>query len=45
MRGFCVKCREYRSDNGEDGWLIVWNEGFPFCERCHSIVELWDGGG
>jgi len=42
MRGYCPKCREYRSDNGMDAWQIVWVNGLPLCRRCGSIVDVWD---
>jgi hypothetical protein len=41
-RGFCPKCKEYRSDNGLDAWRIIWREGSPTCERCKSYVDIWN---
>lgn len=40
MRGYCGKCKEFRSDNGVDAWAIVWKEGNPTCERCGGFVDL-----
>jgi len=42
MRGYCPKCREYRSDNGLDAWRIMWRKGRPTCERCGSYVDVWN---
>ena len=39
MRGYCPKCKEYRSDNGIDAWQIIWVNGLPLCGRCGSIVD------
>lgn len=44
MRGFCIKCREYRSDEGMDAWKIEWQEGLGLCERCGSVVDVWEEG-
>jgi len=41
MRGFCPKCKEYRSDEGLDAWRIIWQNNLPICEKCGSIVDLW----
>jgi len=41
MRGYCPKCKEYRSDNGRDAWSIVWKDGLAVCERCGSVIDLW----
>jgi len=41
MRGYCPKCKEYRSDNGFDAWGIIWRNGRPICERCGSYVDVW----
>jgi hypothetical protein len=41
MRGYCVKCQEFRSDNGTDAWRILWNDDLPICERCGSVVDIW----
>ncbi len=43
MRGYCPKCREYRSDNGVDAWTIVWSEdaSLPLCQRCKSVIDVW----
>jgi len=41
MRGYCPKCREYRSDEGENAWGIVWRYDMPFCGKCGSIVDVW----
>jgi len=41
MRGYCPKCREYRSDNGADAWGIIWNDDLPFCQRCNSLIDMW----
>jgi transcription initiation factor IIE alpha subunit len=34
MRGYCPKCKEYRSDDGRDAWAIIWKDGLAICERC-----------
>ena len=41
MRGYCPKCKEYRSDNGLDAWRIVWHNNLAVCERCGSVIDLW----
>jgi len=41
MRGYCPKCKEYRSDNGKDAWSIKWHNDLAICERCGSVVDLW----
>jgi hypothetical protein len=41
MRGYCPRCKEYRSDDGMDAWAIKWVEGSPLCERCGSYVNTW----
>ena len=41
MRGYCPKCKEYRSDNGTDAWSILWSNASPICERCSSFVDVW----
>ena len=41
MRGYCPRCKEYRSDNGFDAWGIIWRNGRPICERCGSYVDVW----
>jgi Fe2+ or Zn2+ uptake regulation protein len=41
MRGYCPKCKEYRSDNGKDAWSIIWKNDLAICERCGSVVDLW----
>lgn len=42
MRGFCPRCQEYRSENGLDAWCIIWKDGTPVCERCGSVVDMWE---
>jgi len=42
MRGYCPKCREYRSDEGENAWGIKWDDGVPLCEKCGSFVDIFD---
>jgi len=42
MRGYCPRCKEYRSDNGMDAWRIIWRNGRPTCERCGSYVDIWN---
>jgi len=42
MRGYCPKCREYRSDEGENAWGIAWTEYGPVCERCSSVIDVFD---
>jgi hypothetical protein len=41
MRGYCPRCKEYRSDNGKDAWEIIWKDNLAICERCGSVVDLW----
>ena len=41
MRGYCPKCKEYRSDDGTDAWGIVWRDGLAICKRCGSVVNMW----
>ncbi|MCD6491238.1 MAG: hypothetical protein J7K59_02975 [Candidatus Korarchaeota archaeon] len=41
MRGYCPKCKEYRSDNGKDAWSIIWKNGIAICERCGSVIDIW----
>ena len=41
MRGYCAKCREYRSDNGMDAWGIIWRNDLAMCERRGSVVDVW----
>ena len=40
MRGYCPKCKEYRSDDGSDAWGFTWKNGVPICNRCHHLVDL-----
>jgi len=42
MRGYCPKCREYRSDEGENAWGIKEREYGPACERCGAILDLFE---
>ena len=42
MRGYCVRCKEFRSDNGLDAWGLIWQNGRPTCERCKGYVDIWD---
>lgn len=42
MRGYCPRCKEYRSDNGLDAWRIIWRNSRPTCERCGSYVDVWN---
>jgi transposase-like protein len=42
MRGYCPRCKEYRSDNGLDAWRIIWRDDRPTCERCGSYVDVWN---
>jgi len=41
MRGYCPECKEYRSDEGENAWGIVWKDGLAFCQKCGSVVDIW----
>ncbi|MEM3041243.1 MAG: hypothetical protein QXG97_04365 [Nitrososphaerota archaeon] len=41
MRGYCPKCREYRSDEGENAWGIMHGSFGPICEKCGSLVDVW----
>ena len=41
MRGYCPKCKEFRSDDGTDAWGIVWRDGLAICKRCGSVVNMW----
>jgi len=43
MRGYCINCKEYRSDDGGDAWGIVWIDGTAFCERCGHVLDLFEG--
>lgn len=45
MRGFCIKCKEYRSDKGFDAWKILWNNGLGLCEKCGHVVDVWENTG
>jgi len=42
MRGYCPKCKEYRSDDGKNAWGIVWHLGYPVCEKCGSVLDIWE---
>jgi len=42
MRGYCPTCKEYRSDNGRDAWEIIWKNDLAICERCGSVVDIWN---
>jgi len=42
LRGYCSRCKEYRSDNGMDAWRITWKNGNPTCERCGFLVDVWE---
>lgn len=42
MKGYCPKCKEYRSDNGSDAWGFVWKNGVPICRRCNHLVDLYN---
>lgn len=42
MRGYCPRCREYRSDEGENAWGILWVDGVPTCEKCGGFVDVFD---
>jgi hypothetical protein len=41
MRGYCPECKEYRSDEGENAWALVWKDGLAFCQKCGSVVDIW----
>jgi len=41
MRGYCPRCKEYRSDNGKDAWGVKWHNDLAVCERCGSVVDVW----
>lgn len=41
MRGYCAKCKEYRSGSGIDAWGIIWKNDLAICERCGSVVDVW----
>lgn len=41
MRGFCTRCKEYRSDDGMNSYCIVWKDGVAFCGKCGSVVDIW----
>ena len=41
MRGYCPRCKEYRSDDGIDAWRIIWRNGRATCERSESYVDIW----
>ena len=40
VRGYCAKCKEYRSDDTIDVWCIVWQNGVATCERCDSEIDV-----
>jgi len=42
MRGFCPKCKEYRSEDGENAWGIAWVNETPTCQKCGSYVDVLD---
>jgi methionyl-tRNA synthetase len=42
MRAYCAKCREYRSDEGENAWGIKESEFGDICEKCGSIVDVFE---
>ncbi len=42
MRGYCSRCKEYRSDSGENAWGIVLRTGYPVCEKCGRYVDILD---
>jgi hypothetical protein len=42
MRGYCPRCKEYRSENGLDAWVIIWRNGRSTCERCKGYVDIWN---
>lgn len=42
VRGYCINCKEYRSDDGSDAWGIVWINGAAFCERCGHVLDLFE---
>ena len=42
MRGYCHECKEYRSDDGKNAWGILWNLDCPICEKCGSVVDVWE---
>ena len=43
MRGFCSRCKEFRSDNGVDAWPIVWKNRMGVCGKCGGYIDLWNG--
>ena len=42
MKGYCPKCKEYRSDECENAWGLKWVDGVPICKRCGSFVDVSD---
>lgn len=42
MKGYCPKCKEYRSDDGSDAWGFTWKNGVPICRRCKHLVDLYN---
>lgn len=43
MRGFCPRCKEYRSDDGTDTWDIDWSQGIAVCGKCGAYLDLKNG--
>ena len=42
MRADCPKCKEYRSDEGENAWGIKHGKYGPTCENCGSLVDPFE---
>jgi phage FluMu protein Com len=43
MRGYCPRCKEYRSDSGEDAWGFTSDKYGFRCEKCGALIDLLDG--
>lgn len=42
MRAYCPRCKEYRSDAGENAWGIKNGKYGAVCEKCGSIVDIFE---
>ena len=40
MRGYCPRCREYRSDEGDCAWGIKSGKYGLACEKCGALVDI-----
>jgi hypothetical protein len=42
MKGYCPKCREYRSDEGENAFGIRHRKYGAVCRKCGSIIDMFE---